>query len=89
MAMAKRPMVEITASWGNDDAFSTIRIRRSVWCKIKEGAYHERGSYSWYEGTRYSCYWVFSDGLVSISGSDGADHLLAEPIEELMVEEGD
>jgi hypothetical protein len=31
--------------------------------------------------------WVFSGGLVSFSGSDCADHLLGEPIEELMVEE--
>ncbi len=80
-------MVEVTAYWGDDDAFSTIRLRRSVWNKIKEGASHARGAHSWYEGKRYVCRWYFSDGTVSISGSDGEDYLLDEPIEELMVEE--
>lgn len=63
-------MLEVTAYWGNDDAFSTIRMRRIIWCKIKEGASHKRGSYLWYKGLRYFCYWVFSGGLASVSGSD-------------------
>ncbi len=89
MVIDKRPMVEITAYWGNDDASSTIRLRRSIWNRIKDGGDYVRGAHSWYEGKRYVCRWYFSDGRVSISGSDCSDHLLAEPIEELMVEEGD
>ena len=86
--MDNRPMIDITADWGGgDDGYSIIRMRRSIWRKIQEGAYHERGAYSWYEGKRYPCRWVFSEGMVSITGPDDEDYLVEEPIGELIVEE--
>ena len=82
-------MVEITADWGGDDGYSTIRMRRSIWRRILAGARHERGGFAWYEGKPYPCRWVFSDGLVSVFGPDDEDYLVEESIEELMVEEED
>jgi hypothetical protein len=45
-------MVEITAGWGKGDAYTTIRLSRSIYRKIQVVTCHERTSYSWYEGKR-------------------------------------
>jgi len=87
MASDIRPMVQVTAYWGNDDVSCTIRVRKSIWHKVEKGAYYERTGYYGYEGEKIRCKWIFSGGLLSISGADGGDHLLGEPLEELIVVE--
>ena len=87
--MKKQPLkpsvhVELTASFGNDDAESTIKVSRRRWKQIQEGAEYQTSAWSWYEGVRSSASWHFSEGLVSVHGDD-MEHVIDLPVAELIV----
>ena len=82
----KRTYIELTASWGNDDSESSIKIAPSRWESIKDGGKFSKKSISYYEGEEEKVVWTFKDGLVSIDGEDGRQCILEEPIESLHVE---
>lgn len=75
----------LTAYWGNDDADSTIRMSRRRWAAIQAGAEYWADATSWYEGKRSYIGWTFANGNFSISGEDGMDCIVDEPVEELIV----
>jgi hypothetical protein len=67
---SKRIYVEITESWGDGSAFSTIKISRRQWSKILNGEKYEISAKSYYEGEQSIVDWWFEDGKLSISGED-------------------
>jgi hypothetical protein len=67
---SKRIYVEITESWGDGSACSTIKISRRQWAKILNGESYQTSATSYYEGERSSVDWCFEDGKLSISGED-------------------
>jgi hypothetical protein len=77
--------LEVAAVWANDDAESSIKISRSCWEKILLGASYEQSAWAWYEGKRFSVMWEFGNKAISISGSDCAQYLVDEPVEQLIV----
>lgn len=81
----KRIFVTISASWGNDDADSSIKVSRRQWSKILDGEEYSTSSYSYYEGERYAIGWEFNDKKLTVWGDDGACHCEDFPIEELSV----
>jgi hypothetical protein len=87
MGIDKIPILKVTAYWGNDDVSCTIRVRKSIWRKVEMGSYYKRIGYYGYEGEDFRWKWIFSGGLLSISGAEGGDHLLGLPLEELIVVE--
>ncbi len=78
--------VQVTATWGNDDVESSIKLSQKQWAAIEAGAEHEARAWAWYEGTRFSVRWSFRDGLVSIDGPDGMECMTELPVDELSVE---
>ncbi len=80
-------MLQVTAYWGNDDVSCTIRVRKSIWNRVENGAYYKRVGFYGYEGQVFRCKWIFSGGFVSISGADGGVHLLGVPMDQLIVVE--
>lgn len=84
-AKKHRIHIQLTAVWGNDDAESTIKVSRRRWKLIQDGAEYETSAWSWYEGSRFSVGWHFSDGTVSVSGEDGMECVSMLPVEELIV----
>jgi hypothetical protein len=66
-----RVHVELTARWGNDDAESSIKMSRSRWMAIQDGAEFVTVAWGWYEGRRFPVVWRFARGEVSIDGEDG------------------
>lgn len=81
-----RTVVELTATWGNDDAESTIKVSRRRWQSILDGETFTKRTWSWYEGKRYAVEWRFSDGQLSIDGEDCAQYVVGKPASDLMVE---
>ena len=81
-----RDYVELTAFWGNDDAESTIKVSRRRWKAICSGAEYWTSAWSWYEGKRDSVAWSFTDGNVTISGKDGRQCKVKNPVDELIVQ---
>lgn len=79
----RRPYVQLTALWGNDDASGTIKISRRRWRSIQEGAVFSKSGWSWYEGSRKSVTWHFSGGSVSISDEDGRQNVLDLSVDNL------
>lgn len=82
----RRPSVELTACWGNDDAESTIRVSRRRWKEIQEGAGYATSAWGWYEGRRFPVAWNFVGGEVSIDGDGGMQCVVDLPISELVVQ---
>jgi hypothetical protein len=66
----KRIYIEITESWGDGSACSTVKISRRQWAKILNGEKFEISARSYYEGERSIVDWWFEDGKLSISGED-------------------
>jgi hypothetical protein len=81
-----RVYVVLTATWGNDDAYSSIRISRRKWGALQEGAEYVQSASSWYEGAREPVVWVFENGKVTVNGEDGMVCVEDFPVSELMVE---
>lgn len=81
---ARRPFVQVTALWGNDDAESVIELSRKRWSQILAGASYTTCAWSWYEGERYRVTWVFTDGKLTIGGEDGMRCVLDQPASELI-----
>ena len=75
-----RAYVELTAYWCYDDAQSTIKVSRRRWQQIQDGATYVKSAWAWYEGSRFSMTWSFSDGQVTIDGENGT---LEIPVSEL------
>jgi len=82
-----RRKIALTATWGNDDADSTVKLSPKTWRLIEAGAEHTRGTWSYYEGKRYHVTWHFQSGLVSINGEDGMECVKDLPVRELFVSE--
>ena len=82
-----RKTISITASWGNDDAESTISLTPEQWQSIQDGGEYFEYAESWYEGKREEVTWSFKNGLVTIDGEDGLQCLVDSPINELYVKE--
>ena len=84
-----RRYVTLIACWGNDDADSTIKISPRQWSAIQAGESYERGAWGYYEGGRQHVLWSFEDRLVSVfpSDSDGGEHIVDAPLDELIVQE--
>jgi hypothetical protein len=78
--------IELTASWGNDDAESTIKVSQRRWKQIQEGIEYETAATSWYEGEEYDVSWHFSNSEVSIHGNDGAEYVINCPVKKLLVQ---
>ena len=81
------PLLDVTAFWGNDDASSTIRIAKCTWDEIKENKEYTCDAVAYYEGTTFNTTWYFKDAIFSISGEDGSDYIIDDPISELHLEE--
>jgi hypothetical protein len=81
-----RVYVVLTATWGNDDAYSSIRISRRRWSALQAGAEYVQSSSSWYEGGRESVVWVFEKGKVTVDGEDGMVCVEDLPVSKLDVE---
>lgn len=82
----RRPYVQLTSYWGNDDAESTIKVGPKKWKEIQEGAEYSTSAWGWYEGRRFSVFWRFSDGKYSIDGEDFSQCVLDSDVTELIVE---
>ena len=80
-----RIYVELTAVWGNDDVDSTIKVSRRRWQQIQDGAEYSHSVCYCYEGERYSAYWHFAEGKVSIGSDDGMECVVDAPVNELLV----
>ena len=78
-----RIYVQLTAFWGNG-VDSTIKVSRRRWKEIQDGAEYETSAWSWYEGSRFSVYWHFTDGKVSVGGGDGMECVVGLPVTELL-----
>lgn len=85
-ATKRRPSVELTAYWGDDDAESTIRVSLRRWREIQEGAEYGTRAWGWYEGGRLSVAWYFDGGRVSIDGEGGMQCVVDLPVSELVVQ---
>ena len=81
----KKINIEITATWGNGDAHSTIKLTPGKWKKIISGEDYETSAYSYYEGFRSTVSWNFKNGKVSVIGGDGLECLIDDPITSLSV----
>lgn len=81
-----RAYVKLTAYWGNGDAESTIKISPKRWKQIQEGAEDQSSAWGYYEGSRFSVYWRFTGGKVSINGDDGMECVLSLPVSDLIVQ---
>lgn len=82
----RRAHIELTAYWGNDDAESTIKVSRARWKKIQDGAVYVTSAWGWYEGSRFSVAWCFSNGEVTINGDVGMQCVVDLPVSELIVQ---
>jgi hypothetical protein len=80
----KKLSVEITAFWGNDDACSTIKIKRKLWDQILAGAEFSKSAIGYYEGAKFSVEWEFSNKEVTIIGDDGFEAVSEMPVSELI-----
>jgi hypothetical protein len=86
---AKKPRiyVKLTATWGNDDVESSIKISRRRWSHICAGEEYQTSASYRYEGHSYTAYWSFINGKVTIDGEDGEQHVLNLPALKLWVSE--
>lgn len=82
-AMAKS--VSLTAFWANEDASSSIRIKKSDWDLICAGASYQKSARSEYEGARKDVHWEFSKGKFSVFESD-IQRVVEEPVQALTLE---
>ena len=87
LEMKTRTYTSITATWGNDDASSTIKISRKQWESIKSGQEFSVRAWSRYEGKRMPVCWKFNNSLFSVFNDDGFQAVLDDPLDELHVEE--
>lgn len=87
MTIKSRPMVRVRAYWGNSEADCVIRIPRSKWMAIQNGASFSKRTWSWYEGKRESVEWVFANGLLTVNGDGAAQYLVDEDVSELICED--
>jgi hypothetical protein len=79
-----RIFIHLIAFWGNDDVDATIKVSRRRWKAIQEGAeYVTSGSY-WYEGKKFYATWSFAEGKVTITGDDGMECVINEPVGKLL-----
>lgn len=83
------PKVHITATWGNDDAESSIAISAARWQAVQQGAHHEQDAWAYYEGRRFSVHWDITDTHVNILGPDGLECVVDGLLDELCVEASD
>jgi hypothetical protein len=81
-----RAYVELTAFWGDSTAQSTIKVSPRRWELIKQGSKYLRPAWSYYEGRRYSVLWSVADGKVTIDGEDYRQHIVEEPVSELIIQ---
>lgn len=86
-AKRRRVFVELTATWGNDDAESTLKVSRRRWASICAGVAYEATSWSWYEGVRSAVVWTFANSTVTIEGEDGMQAVADLPVLELIARE--
>ncbi|MEY2702206.1 MAG: hypothetical protein RLY43_839 [Bacteroidota bacterium] len=85
----KRIFVEITESWGDGGACSTIKISRRQWTKILNGEKFEISAKSFYEGEKSIVDWCFEDGKLSITGEDWTcliDEMHVEDLNPVLIE---
>ena len=78
--------ITLTAYWGDDCASSTVKISPKCWEQIQQGVEFSRSTWGYYEGRRFSVFWIFKNGLYSISGDDGMQCVVEESVDELIVE---
>ena len=83
---SRRPTVTLTATWGNDDAESSIRISRRRWKAIQAGGEDFESGFGWYEGERFEVSWSFGKGLVSINSYDAGTCVSDRAVERLYVQ---
>ena len=75
MKTAKKPKIEISVTWGNDDAASVVKLVRSKWQKICDGERLSVSTWSYYEGKRERIYYSFNDpdaGDLEVGGEEMA-----------------
>lgn len=82
----QRAAIRVIATWANDDAQSTIKVSPQRWRKIQQGAKYLAPAWSRYEGRRSPVTWSFFSGLVSIEGSDGSQHVVDLPVDQLIAQ---
>lgn len=71
--------------WGNDDAYSTIRISVKQWNSILLGEDLTKSTWSYYEGLRNRVIWEFTDRTLNVCGDDGEDWIVDMDISEVNV----
>ena len=81
-----RTYIKLTASWGNGDADSAIKVSPARWKAITEGGAYETSAWAWYEGERFSAYWTFRNGNFSVDAGDGLESIVDDPLAALIVE---
>ena len=79
----KRIYIEITESWGDGCACSTIKLSRRRWAKILIGEIYETSATSYYDGERSIVDWCFENRKLWISGEDSVSHVEELDIEDL------
>ena len=84
--MTPRANVNIHATWGNEDASSSIKLGRQHWHAIQAGSHYSKTTWAWYEGRRFRVQWTFTNGTLSIHGDDGSQHLVDVPLTELQTD---
>lgn len=83
---AQRVYVVLRATWGNDDAESTIRISRRQWKNIQLGARFVRATWAYYEGRRFRATWTFENETFTIDCDDGMQCVVDRDVSELTPE---
>lgn len=71
----KRVYVEITESWADGCACSTIKISRRQWAKILNGENYERSTTAYYDGQRSYVDWFFKKAKLTINGDACNSHV--------------
>jgi hypothetical protein len=82
----QRVSIVLNATWGNDDAESTIRLSRRQWKNIESGARIVRTAWAHYEGTRFRVVWTFENSRFTLDGDDGLQCIVDRDVAELTPE---
>jgi hypothetical protein len=85
--MSKKNSINLTVTWGDDCAESTLELTTDEWKDIQAGGEFEDYAESDYEGEIAGVTWRFKDGHLSIYGEEGRECILDEPVKNLDIQE--